>query len=63
VKIFCDPYGNDLVEVKGRIFAAPGVVIPIDDGEPRFLITFDKYWSVIATPRFIGREVEELDVT
>ncbi len=61
--MFSYPGWNDLVQVKGRIFAAPGIVIPIDDGEPRFLITFDKYWSVIATPRFIGRDVEELDVT
>ena len=61
--MFCYLGWHDLVQVKGRIFAAPGIVIPIDDGEPRFLSTPDEYRPMIATPWFIGWDVEELDVT
>ena len=62
-KMFCDPGWHDLVQVKGRVFAAPCIVIPIDDGESRFLITFDENRSVITAPRFIGWDVEKFDVT
>ena len=61
--MFSDPGRNDLIEVKGRVFAAPGIVIPIDNGQLRITIAFDKDRAVIAAPRFVGRDVQILNVT
>ena len=60
--MFCDPGRDHLVEVEGRVFVPPGIVIPIDHGQPRVTITFEKDRAVIAAPRFIGRDVEILNV-
>src|SRR5882757_3554890 len=54
---------NGIIQIIGRIFSAPRVVAPIDNS-PLALTIFlanDKYWPMIAAPRFIRREVMELD--
>src|SRR6478672_3983557 len=61
--MLCDSGWHDLVQVKGRVFAAPCIVVPIDDGESRFLITFDENRPVITAPGFIGWDVKKFDVT
>ena len=48
-----------VVEIAGRIFAAPGVVAPIDDGN--FLLVADEDRAVIAAPRFVGGKGMEMD--
>ena len=56
-----DVLGNGVIEIEGRIFAAPGVVAPIDDGAlaPAVLVAHQKNRAVIAAPRFVGREMME----
>src|ERR1700675_3276938 len=56
------PAWNHLVEIEWRVFATPGVVIPIHHGKPRIAIAFDEDWAVVAAPRFVGRNVQILDV-
>ena len=48
-----------VVEIAGRIFAAPGIVAPIDDGH--FAFVADKDRPVIAAPRFVGGKRMEMD--
>jgi len=48
-----------IVEVAGRIFAAPGVVAPIDNRH--FVIVADEDRAVIAAPGFIRRKRMEMD--
>src|SRR5258708_2935853 len=55
--------GNGIVQIEGRIFVAPGVVAPINDGALAFSVPLPnkKNWPVIPAPRFIGREMMEIN--
>src|SRR2546423_4616566 len=53
-----DPRRHDLVEIARRIFATPGIVIPIDNRQPsrrRGIVARQKDRAVIAAPRFVRR--------
>ena len=57
VENLANPSGNDLVEITGRVFAAPRVVIPIDDCQARVFGARQKNRTVIPAPRFVCRNV------
>src|SRR5437870_11005620 len=56
---------NRVIEVEWRIAAAPGVIGPIRDGAFAHAVVFTrkKNRAVIATPRFVGREMMEVDAS
>ena len=54
-RFLSDARRDHFIEIARRILAAPGVVIPIDDRQPRLLLARQENRAVIAAPRFVCR--------
>ena len=59
-----DATGGKFVEIPGRIFSAPRIVVPVDDdlfaGRLRSFSTIQEYRTVIATPRIVDGDIVQL---
>ena len=59
LELLCDERRDGVVEIVGRVFAAPSGVHPIGDGELTGLGILDEDRTVIAAPRVIRRVIVE----
>jgi hypothetical protein len=61
-KLLCYLCRYYLIQIIGRIFAAPRIVIPVDDCHSRLFIALNENGPVISAPRLIGWNLEKFDM-